>query len=977
VSDFRQRKAQERLHEGQAALAREDFGAAEEAFDHALRLDPSAKIGWLLWAESLERQGKLIEASRVLRDALDHHPGDPALELAVAQAQAEIGQFGPAEAGLLELHRQWPSEREPLAHLARVYRDTRKWTRLVELLEHALAGEFANDAEFAGLLDRCRTWRGERRDPPVVVTSMRELMLSEHGVVLLGTSHDDAAFIPWYSTYLCSERDAIVTCARLLGHAEQFDWRWRSVIAIDPAARVLAELLARALDIPQVDSEPEREPDPEHTLAVASCLAPGWQADAPGWVRECAEQGNLFAFAVLHYHRHTAPLPALVGLAGGERICLAWHRLGEARIGFSRFGLIAGLPDEIDEREPAIIADALLDQLRELQPNLGPGFASQLRHVHEQRAHVHPGLRRRSDFARILPHPRPEPAQVRDLLEALEHAGVAELERALAPHERAPERIGPAEIDALADRFRVTPTLRSRLADLLYRVAPDRLTDLLEDHVARPDEVVLGERDALLHLYGCNPWNREAPAVLGRWLDVGSASNRCEIVQSKYGLHLLAEGSPDGFGERLDGLLADSPAIVIATLRWLHDNPHLQRDHVDRVAPLVEHAHPDVVFEALQLLRIAGRPIATSTLARLLDPNQHPRLRSAAVELLELLPIADTHPRLDALLREDEGSQVWAAARSLLRGGTTIDERVAGAQIIAARLAELAEDGKTTGPIRRMLRALTSAEQLEALLAIFAWPSPALIKIAATALTSTLLSFDDPRLLELLRRDVDAFGLDPPPGLARFLLEHGDPGLDRPLVLAAEGAVDPWAGYEAKAVLARWGDHEAAAELHRALDHASPFAEAALEAAMTIVEADEFDRLDRARDAGGKLAVSAWQIVCDRALEGSLEARARLAEHMGKDPRWLGFLEARLRDQVPGKFVVGAQTAEFGVLAALLPEAFDRLVDRTLSGTPDRFAVDLLEWLGRERPELGRVWATRHRDSGHFGLRQCARRILA
>ena len=57
--------------------------------------------------------------------------------------------------------------------------------------------------------------------------------------------------------------------------------------------------------------------------------------------------------------------------------------------------------------------------------------------------------------------------------------------------------------------------------------------------------------------------------------------------------------------------------------------------------------------------------------------------------------------------------------------------------------------------------------------------------------------------------------------------------------------------------------------------------------------------------------------------------------------------------------------------------AFDRLVERTLVGMPDRFALDLLEWLGRERPELARVWATRHRDSGHFGMRQCARRLLA
>ncbi|MFV8756241.1 tetratricopeptide repeat protein [Nannocystaceae bacterium ST9] len=980
MTDFRQRKAQERLHEGQAALAREDFAAAEEALDHALRLDPGSQLGWLLWAESLERQGKLIEACRVLSDALNHHPDDPALELAVAHARAEIGQFAAAEAGLLELRRRWPREREPLAHLARVYRDTRKWTRLVELLESALAGEFADDAEFAGLLERCRTWRGERSDPPVAPTSMRELVLSEYGAVLLGTGHDDAVSVPWYSTYLCSERDVLVTCARLLGHAEQFGWRWRSVIAIDPAAEVLAELLAGALELSRISSDvdPDFDPDfdPGQALAVASFLAPGWQARAPAWAGACAERGNLFAFGVLHHHRHDAPLPALIGLAGGERICLPWQRLGEARIGFSRFGLIAGLPDEIDDREPALIAAGMIERLRELRFALGPGFAVQLRHVHEQRAHVHPGLRRRSDFARILPHVRPEPALALDLLVALEHASVTELELALGDHERAPESIGPREIEALVKRFTTTPELRSRMADLLYRVAPARLTALLEG-MAGDLELAIRERDGLLHLYGCNPWNRAAPRVLDRWLSAGSVSNRCEIVQSKYALHLLAEQPRDEFAAVLDRLLADEPAIAIGTLRWLHDNPHVHREHVDRIARSIEHPHADVVFDALQVLRIAGHPIADARLERLLEPGQHPRLRSAAVEMLELLPIADTHPRLDALLREREGSQCWAATRSLLRGGATLDDRLAGARIVAARLVELAEDGQTTeGPIRWILQALTSAESIELVLAIFEPGSPALTKIAAAALSGTLLGFEDPRLIELLRREVDAFGLDPPLGLARYLFDFGEPGLDLALVHAAEGAVDPWAGYEAKAVLARWGEREAADEIRRALDHASPFGEAALEAWMTIGEADEFVRLDRARDAGGKSAASAWTIVRDRALRGEIEARVTLAQHLERDPRWLAFIEARLRDQVPGKFVVGAQTAEFGVLSALMPRAFDRLVERTLAGTPDRFALDLLEWLGQHWPSLARTWATRHADSGHFGMRQCARRLL-
>ena len=986
MSDFRQRKAQARLHEGQAALAREDFGAAEEALAAALRLDPESKVGWLSWAESLERQGKLIEACRVLGEGVGQHPGDPALELALAHARAEIGQFGAAEAGLVELRQRWPSEREPLAHLARVYRDTRKWTQLVELLEQALAGEFADDAEFAGLLERCRTWRGERSDPPVVATSMRELLLAEYGAVLLGTGFDDAASVPWYATYLCSERDVIITLARLLGHAEQFAWRWRSVIALDPAARVLAELLARALSGPheQVRIVEASEVDRDQTLVVASTLAPGWRASAPSWASECAERGNLFAFALLHYHQHGEGLPALVGLAGGDRICLPWHRLGEARIGFSRFGLIAALPDEIDEREPSAIAEALHACLDARRRELGPGFASQLRHVHEQRAHVHPGLRRRSDFARILPHAWPEPAPIGGLLDALEHADASALEQALAQHERAPEPIGEPEIEALEARFVRTPELRSRLADLLYRVAPARLTALLEAMVAQAETLPSHEREPLLHLVGCNPWSRDAPSLLARWLTQGSVRERCEIVQSKYALHLLAEASSEEFGATLERLLADASAIAIATLRWLHDNPHLHREHAALAESLLDHANPDVVFEALQLLRIAGRPIANAQLERLLDPDQHPRLRSAAVELLELLPIADTHARLDALLREDQASQCWAATRSLSRGGATLEEQLVGARIVAARLSELAVAGDVEGPIRRILQALSRVERFESIAAIFEVGSPALIKVAAAGLIRTLIGLGDPRLLELLRRHPEAFGLDPPPGLARFVLDQGDPAIDRALVLAAEGAVDPRAGYEAKAVLARWGDAEAEAELRRALDYASSFAGAALEAWLTIVALDdappkdralELERLDQARDAGGTASASAWQILRESMNAGEL-GRARLAEHLAADPRWIGFIEARLREQVPGKFVVGARSAEFEILAVLLPAAFDRLVERTLASTPDRFALDLLEWLGHEQPERARVWAARHLDSGHFGLRQCARRLL-
>lgn len=974
MADFRQRKARERLAEGRAALAREDFAAAEEALDHALRLDPDSLVGWLALAESLERQGKQIEASRALEQARASHR-EPVLDLAAAHAYAEIGRFEAAEAILVDLQRRWPSEREPLVHLARVLRDTRAWTRLVALLEGALAGEFAGDSDLAALLERCRTWRGELASRPrEAELGLREHLRTERGALLIGTGFDDGAHVPWYSTYVASERDVAVTVARLLVLIEHFGWTWRAVAAIDPAAVVLAELLARVLGLALVQGEPS---EPSDTLAIAGVLAPDWRSSAPAWALACADAGNLFAFAVTHHRQHEA-LPALIGLAGGERICLPWHRLGEARIGFSRFGLIAPLPDEIDERPPAAIADDLVERVHDLRAALGPGFALALRDALEQRVHLHPGLRARSELARIPTLARADEGRSPSLLDALEQGSVTTLERALAEHEHALDRVGPAELQALEARFRTTPSLRPGLADLIYRVSPLRLVGLLEAMLDPAHPLPSHEREALLHLAGCNPW--ADATILADHLAFGTAAQRCEIVQSKYGLHLLAEAQAEAFAGTLDRLLADAPAVVIATLRWLHDNPHVHRLHLDRVAPLVEHAHPDVVFEALQVLRVGARAITQDQLDALLAA-EHPRLRSAAIEQLELWPIEFAHARLDAILREGEGVWVWAATRSLLRGGASLAEQLAGATIAATRLAELADAGGPEEAIRGMLQAFAGAEHFEQLAALFG-RSPALTKIAATALTLALLERQDPRLVSLLREHPVEFGLDPPVGLARFLLEHGSPARDHALVRAAEGAVDPWAGYEAKAVLARWDEHEARDELRRALDYAAPFADAALEAWLCVLEADALEpdtlaRLDRAREAGGRAGQVAWTIVRDRALRGSPAARERLAGHLrGAAGAWRHFIELRLREQVPGPFVVGGQAVEFAVLERLMPDAFDDMVERTLAGTPDRFALDLLEWLGREQPERARDWAARSVDSGHFGIRQAARRLL-
>jgi hypothetical protein len=394
------------------------------------------------------------------------------------------------------------------------------------------------------------------------------------------------------------------------------------------------------------------------------------------------------------------------------------------------------------------------------------------------------------------------------------------------------------------------------------------------------------------------------------------------------------------------------------------------------VLALLDHDHADVVFEAFSCARVAGLALPLSQLEPCLSGhrNAHPRMISAAVEHLELSPIAESHPLLLDFLRHGDPSIQWAAARSLIRCPDPND-RKQGAERLAERIVACEAEGQDT---RQLLRALASADTYECFEPLLrASDSPSLMKIVAAALTPALLAFDDPRLLEHLRRFRDAFGLDPPYGYASYLLRHGDPQQDRDAVYGAQGSTDARAGYEAKAVLARWGDPESRAELERALAYAPAFRSAALEAWFRTLQATDFDRLDRARESA-EVDV-AWTILCANVAGSHIAPRAwidALANHLRatwqREAAWARFIELRLRAQIPGKFVVAAQSADFAVLAELLPNHFEDLCNRSLAGTPDRLSVDLLEWLGEHRPEQARDWSAKLLDSPHWGVRQAA-----
>ncbi|MCB9751047.1 MAG: hypothetical protein H6713_13745 [Myxococcales bacterium] len=514
-------------------------------------------------------------------------------------------------------------------------------------------------------------------------------------------------------------------------------------------------------------------------------------------------------------------------------------------------------------------------------------------------------------------------------LRRLELLEQAELERALTP-----------ELVALLERrLRDTPELRGRVANTLYRRDPARLGVTLEAMVAALDQRPPGERDNLIHLYGCNPWSPAPQRHLLRWLDEGATSVRSEIVQSKYGLYFLDDALPRArFDALLDALLDDAPAIALGTLHWLHDHPDAAR-FAARARPRLAHSNPDIVFEALQLLRIAGHAPAPGELAPLLDPSRvGPRVASSAIELLELLPFEARVAPLAELLRRGGAEVLWATTRALLRGA----EGLRAAPLIAARLAELPVDSPR---FVELLRAMTGAPSFDHVAPTLAClEDPARVKALVSALQRALLAFDDPRLLAHARAHPDCHGLNPPPGFARFLARHGDPQRDRALVYGALGATDPRAGYEAMGVLARWGERALAEQLSRALGYPPAHADPALEAMFCALGSHDYELLAPVLRARARVAdATLWAIFRELAARDAAGFGAWLRQTPDRARAARVFLEQQLRAEVPGKFVLGACGANHWVFARLDPEGHGAMIEATLGGTPDRFALDVLE----------------------------------
>ncbi len=970
MTEFCIRKAEQLFVQAKTLHGVDQPAATLRLLRSCLELAPQHRQAHLLLADVLEQQGNVVEAATALEQAVSRIPNDDELRFRAAVLQLDAGQFSAACGHLQQLHSRYPTDENLLIELALMWRNTRQYPQLLASLDPI------GDTKLQQLVDQARAVVEPAAKPTYAYSSMQLQLLYQHGVCMLGTGHDNARDIPHYSTYLITNDDIIETVVRFVSCASQLLWRWPAVIAFSRQAEVLAHLLGHGLGVEVIPHDRVGDfsvsPSNPAPLGVSDLLTPGWETASPA-AAQLATHGSLFACGVVDIPNQRR-LPTFFGLPCGERVCLPWDRLGEARIGFKPEGLLHPLPRETDTRPPEVIAGDYWPVIRERLAHGPTGPTTHLLQLFSRsHASLHPELRKRAPARLPVWQALPNNRDDTNIVQTLRSGSQVEVTSALRALDRqlGRQRVYPAQalLKGLEAAFHRFLQLRTNIADILFRLAPARFGQFLASYLRQGiDAVAIRERECLVHLFGYNPWSPTPEPLLASWVGEAVQSSdrpllRSELVQSKYGLLFLWDsGQLDRW---LDHLLADIDPVVLGTLQWLHDEP-AAHSHAHRAAAVLDHANTDVVHAGLELATVATVQLPLPTLDRMIaDATLPERLRCAAVSALTAHPFTVVSERL-AALRGQTCLRLRAAAVAALVHYDPVD----ASQNLAAWFAT--EEDVCAPELLRALNAAPSFHHLAPVLA--AMPRPSQVKALVSACQGTLVGFDDPQLLAHIRRYPACYSLDPCYGFADYLYRHANPASERALVFNALGATDHWSAYQAMAVLARWGDEQMADNLERALDYRADHALAALAGRLGYAGCDELPpylkRLEtHFFDARG------WPIVCQLAGDDprATAVRAWIDGSPARSPTWARFCERQLRKQIPAPYRVGAQSADFWVMEKLLPQAFATMHRRVLYGVPDRFAVDLLMYLGTTNPELGRTYARLHVNSQHFGMRLTAR----
>jgi len=271
---------------GRVLVELERYAEAKEAFGRCLTIDPGDPSSRYELAYAQFADGQFSEALAQFQSLLEQYPEDWELKFAIADCQMGLGDYAAAENTLQAALREAP----PTADLTGI---RQAWLRARRYLEF----------------------------PGSVQDNLKNRLYADHGIVLLGTGHDDGLDIPVYTDHTFTYRDIALTLCRLWNMIQAGGWHFTAVTSVDEDSMPLAIALSGMLDVPLLGVEELRSDD-----LVLLVLARG---DRPELFEVTLEHvpDRVLSFALaITWPAQEGLLTDLVGVRATGTCTLPWQR---------------------------------------------------------------------------------------------------------------------------------------------------------------------------------------------------------------------------------------------------------------------------------------------------------------------------------------------------------------------------------------------------------------------------------------------------------------------------------------------------------------------------------------------------------------------------------------------------------------------------------------------------------------------------
>jgi len=293
---------------------------------------------------------RYAEAKDAFGRCLTLDPGDPSSRYELAYVQFAAGQFGEALAQFLSLVEQYPEDWELKFAIA----DCQMGLEDYAAAEQTLRGALHDAPSTADLTVMREAWLRTRRYlefPTSPGNNLKNRLYADHGIILLGTGHDDGLDIPIYKEHTFTYRDVGVTLCRLWRTIQAGSWHLTAVTSVDEDSLPLAIALSHMLEVPLLSVEELRSED-----FVLLVLARG---DRPELFEVTLEHipGRMLSFALaLTWSASEGLLSDVVGVRATGTCTLPWHRLRKRSAeaaATSIFRALTIVPDDDNAAEQA------------------------------------------------------------------------------------------------------------------------------------------------------------------------------------------------------------------------------------------------------------------------------------------------------------------------------------------------------------------------------------------------------------------------------------------------------------------------------------------------------------------------------------------------------------------------------------------------------------------------------------------------